>query len=408
MNKIAHEKEFYMDWLKVLYLLMDKVRKEGLISIEGDVDNPSGKQSVFSRFPSTLEQPYLEVATDFLRLILWGNCNPKEMQRISDLVLNGYAEAGKANMHVLRLIWTTLWAAISGYAPQVAVEFGRQAIPLHCKPVYAEMHDEISQVKYHLSKEQIRKRETLDVAIDRFMASISTKTQENLSEAEIMKAEEFASICASLYKMSPLQRERLQELLSSRLWHYEDSAELAFEHLCELGASALEKILKNTDLYTLAIASKGASKKLLARIKGFLSESDCSTFDAHWDELGPTRLSVVEEAQTKILGTYLQLRNAGELTPALIHYTMDPDKEEKNRHPQQQDRQAEPHAWYPLFALSDHEIQVLSSELDSKLIADALRFVSDSGGFHCVYDGIVTPLLGNQLSIKPFSQFRFC
>ena len=172
MNAAVHEDATYVDWLKVLFFLLTKVRREGLMSIECAVEQPENAHSIFTQYPSTLEQPYLEFATSVMRMMVAGNLDPKDMQRYADLALAGYAEVGEMNMHLLRTIWTTLWASMSGYHPNLAIEFGRQAIPVRCKPTFDELESIIKQAKSAQSEKQ-EQQESLDQAIDRFMASMN-------------------------------------------------------------------------------------------------------------------------------------------------------------------------------------------------------------------------------------------
>jgi chemotaxis protein MotA len=55
-------KQTYLDLLKMMYDLLNKARKDGLMSLEGDVEDPS-KSSVLSKYPSFLKDHH---AKDFL------------------------------------------------------------------------------------------------------------------------------------------------------------------------------------------------------------------------------------------------------------------------------------------------------------------------------------------------------
>ena len=99
------------------------------------------------------------------------------LQVYVDHGIAGYVEAGVADPHLLKTIWLTLWASMCGYAPQVAIEFGRQAIPVAHKPEFATL-----EKKWNEARDQQREREqqaqkplTLDEAIDQFVASIGGK-----------------------------------------------------------------------------------------------------------------------------------------------------------------------------------------------------------------------------------------
>ena len=164
----------YTDWLIMLYQVLAKVRKEGLMSIEADVEQPDRERSVFATMPQIMTAPYFEFATDILRLAIGGNLNAAEVQVYVDHAIAGYVEAGVADPHLLKTIWLTLWASMCGYAPQVAIEFGRQAIPVAHKPDFATLEKKCKEARdqQRAREQQAEKPPTLDEAIDRFIASI--------------------------------------------------------------------------------------------------------------------------------------------------------------------------------------------------------------------------------------------
>ena len=50
-------KQRYLDLLKMMFLLLNKVRKEGLLSVENDVEKPK-ESAIFKNFPEFLEDRY--------------------------------------------------------------------------------------------------------------------------------------------------------------------------------------------------------------------------------------------------------------------------------------------------------------------------------------------------------------
>ncbi len=78
-------KHLYMDLLSLLYGLFDKARKSGVMSIEGDVDEPENSP-IFTKYPAVMrEQPLLEFITDYLRIVSSGNMAPHELEGLMDL-----------------------------------------------------------------------------------------------------------------------------------------------------------------------------------------------------------------------------------------------------------------------------------------------------------------------------------
>ncbi len=77
-------KAYYMNLLGLLFELLAKVRKEGLMSLEGDVEEPE-KSPIFSKYPDILGDHHLtEFITDYLRLMVGGNLNAMEIENLMD------------------------------------------------------------------------------------------------------------------------------------------------------------------------------------------------------------------------------------------------------------------------------------------------------------------------------------
>lgn len=80
-----HTKEKHLELLTLLYKLFSKIRKEGLISIESDIENPS-KSAIFSQYKSVLESKnHLNFICDNLKVIITTNVPPHELDSLMDL-----------------------------------------------------------------------------------------------------------------------------------------------------------------------------------------------------------------------------------------------------------------------------------------------------------------------------------
>lgn len=167
----------YMAWLVCLYFVLSKARREGLMSLEVDVDEPHGEKSMFRDFPQTLEEPYLEFATDLLRMMVGGNLNSEEVAVYVEHAIAGHAAEGKANTHLLKTIWLTLWSSMSGYSPHSAVEFGRQAIPMREKPKFLDLEAQCRGLykRGYRGTGWRRVEAEINSEIDRFMDSLQDK-----------------------------------------------------------------------------------------------------------------------------------------------------------------------------------------------------------------------------------------
>ncbi len=205
-------KATYLELLSLLYQLFSKIRKEGLISIESDIETPD-QSSIFRKYPSVLSNHHvLSFICDNLKVIITANVPPHELDNLMEIeidthhhqalipahsiskiadglpalgivaavlgvvltmgkiseppavlghsigaalvgtflgVLLSYgfvgpiatnleskAEEGGAPLHVIRV---ALVAFIGGSAPQMAVEFGRRAVPDREKPTFNEL-----------------------------------------------------------------------------------------------------------------------------------------------------------------------------------------------------------------------------------------------------------------------------
>jgi chemotaxis protein MotA len=78
-------KNFYMDILSLLYDLFAKSRREGMMSIEGDYEEPT-KSPIFSKYPSILINAQMTIfISDYLRLVTSGNMASHELDNLMDI-----------------------------------------------------------------------------------------------------------------------------------------------------------------------------------------------------------------------------------------------------------------------------------------------------------------------------------
>ncbi len=215
-----YSKALYLDLLSLLYEILAKVRKEGLMSIESDIDAPD-QSPVFGKYPSIAKDHHaVEFLSDYLRLMVGGNLNAFEIENLMDNEIETHHHEGEVPIHALAkaadalpafgivaavmgvvhtmesvgippaelgkligaaLVGTflgillsygfvaplatalehrlheatkmfqcmkvTLLASMNGYAPQVAVEFGRKVLFSTERPSFRELEDEIKQRK---------------------------------------------------------------------------------------------------------------------------------------------------------------------------------------------------------------------------------------------------------------------
>lgn len=99
-----YNKAIYMELMGLLYEILSKVRKEGLMSIESDVDNP--KQSpMFTKYPKVLKDHHaIEFMTDYLRLMVGGNLNAMEIENLMESEIDTHHHEGEVPVGVIQKI----------------------------------------------------------------------------------------------------------------------------------------------------------------------------------------------------------------------------------------------------------------------------------------------------------------
>ena len=215
-----YTKARYMELLALMFDILQKARKEGLMSIEKDVEEPHNSP-VFKKYPAVGSDHHVtEFITDYLRMMVSGNLNAHEIESLMDseiethhheahapvaaiqriagglpafgivaavlgvvktmgsvgqppavlgamigsalvgtflgiLLAYAFAEpmAGLLEQKVeegskeLQCIKTTLLASMQGYAPQVAIEFGRKVLYSGDRPSFSELESHVKGKK---------------------------------------------------------------------------------------------------------------------------------------------------------------------------------------------------------------------------------------------------------------------
>ena len=75
----------YLNTLKMMYQLLNKVRKEGLLSVEMDVEKPQ-ESTIFKNYPSFLkDHEARDFVCDTLRTVITGGVEPFDMDQMMEL-----------------------------------------------------------------------------------------------------------------------------------------------------------------------------------------------------------------------------------------------------------------------------------------------------------------------------------
>lgn len=215
-----YTKALYMELMTLLFEVLTKVRKEGLMSIEGDIDAPE-ESPIFGKYPNILANHHVsEFMTDYLRLMVSGNMDAFQIENLMDNEIETHHAEGAIPVHtiakmgdampafgivaavmgvvhtmesvglppaelgiliahalvgtflgillaygfvgplstlleqklhesskMLECVKVTLLASLNGYAPALAVEFGRKVLFSTERPSFAELEEHIKASK---------------------------------------------------------------------------------------------------------------------------------------------------------------------------------------------------------------------------------------------------------------------
>lgn len=110
-------KAMFMDVLSLIYDILDKSRKEGMMSIEADVENPQSS-GVFSKYPAVQGNHALaDFIADYFRLIASGNMQAHELDALMDMEID-------SRLHELQqpgAAWQKVADAMPGFGIVAAV-----------------------------------------------------------------------------------------------------------------------------------------------------------------------------------------------------------------------------------------------------------------------------------------------
>ena len=101
MKGSKYTKARYMELLAMLFDILQKARKEGLMAIEKDVENPH-ESPVFKKYPTVGNDHHVvEFATDYLRMMVSGNLNAHEIESLMDSEIETHHQEAHAPVAAL-------------------------------------------------------------------------------------------------------------------------------------------------------------------------------------------------------------------------------------------------------------------------------------------------------------------
>lgn len=103
-RRSPYNKELYMELMALLYVVLNKARRDGLMSIEGDIEEP-GSSPIFAEYPRVLaDKKLMEFITDYLRLMVSGNMSPYEIETLMDQEIDTHIHERNVPAHSLHVV----------------------------------------------------------------------------------------------------------------------------------------------------------------------------------------------------------------------------------------------------------------------------------------------------------------
>lgn len=134
-----YKKADYLDILSMTNDVLNKARKEGLMAIEGDVEDPHASP-LFSKYPKlSADHHLMEFMTDCLRMMISGNMNPHELEPLLEAELENHHHDALAPAHA--------WAGMSDSLPG----FGIVAAVLGIVITMGSIGGDIASVGHHVA-----------------------------------------------------------------------------------------------------------------------------------------------------------------------------------------------------------------------------------------------------------------
>jgi chemotaxis protein MotA len=99
-----YKRDDYVTLLKLIYDILMKVRKEGLLAIESDLEKPE-ESKLFQQYPVVLADQHMIVfITDCLRLMVGGNLDPHELESLLEYELETHHKECHEPAHAVQRV----------------------------------------------------------------------------------------------------------------------------------------------------------------------------------------------------------------------------------------------------------------------------------------------------------------
>ena len=101
-SKFTHA--YYLEVLKLIYEILNKSRREGMMAIEADIEDPAASP-IFSKYPGILKDERMTAfVCDYLRIMSSGNMAPHELEGLFDMELSSLKEELEHPSHAVSAI----------------------------------------------------------------------------------------------------------------------------------------------------------------------------------------------------------------------------------------------------------------------------------------------------------------
>lgn len=97
-------KPFYLDVLGLLYEILNKSRREGMMAIEGDIEEPH-ESPIFTKYPAILKDEHMAAfICDYLRIMSTGTMAPHELESLFDVEISTLTEELSEPSHAVNRV----------------------------------------------------------------------------------------------------------------------------------------------------------------------------------------------------------------------------------------------------------------------------------------------------------------
>lgn len=96
-----YSKKRYMELLALLYEILTKIRKDGMMALESDIENPESSP-LFTKYPTVLKDHHVvDFICDYLRLMVSGNMNAFQIENLMDNEIDTHHAEGHVPAHCI-------------------------------------------------------------------------------------------------------------------------------------------------------------------------------------------------------------------------------------------------------------------------------------------------------------------